>query len=205
MSYRSGIRFRLHPSTSSDTSLHVRNGEQINLIQQGKGEQGMSWSVKKGTVDPSSYTNIDSNGNLYVGLGQVAGTLIVEGTLDDATAQATVTVEVENVTPNVANAKCDNSKAGSRQFSIKAGMRTITGGAWSLVKTHTTEIGTNTKIAQDGTLSWDRTQNSGQIGVSWTKDGVTKSIPIVFAKASSTVKPSTATVKNGASQKFTIE
>lgn len=138
-------------------------------------------------------------------MGQVAGTLIVEGTLDDATAQATVTVEVENVTPNVANAKCDNSKAGSRQFSIKAGTRTITGGAWSLVKTHSTEIGSNTKIAQDGTLSWDRTQKSGQIGISWTKDGVTKTIAIVFSKATATISPATATVKNGASQQFTID
>lgn len=204
MFYRNGIRFKLHPLTSSE-NITARNGEQINLIQQGKGEQGMSWSVKKGSVDPSSYTKIDENGNLYVGLGQVAGTLIVEGTLDDATAQATVTIEVENVTPNVPNAKCDNSKAGSRQFTIKAGTRTITDGKWSLVKTHSTQIGTNTKIAQDGTLSWDRTQASGQIGISWTKDGITKAIAIVFAKASASIKPSTATVKNGASQQFTIE
>lgn len=188
--------------TNSD--IAVKNGEQINLIQLGKGEKNMAWSVKKGSVEPNTYTTIDSNGNLYVGLGQVAGTLIVEGTLDDATAQATVTVEVENVTPNVSNAKCDNSKAGSRQFSIKTATRTISGGKWSLVKTHSTEIGSNTKIAQDGTLSWDRTQSSGQIGVSWTKDGITKSIAIVFAKASATITPTTATVKNGASQKFTI-
>lgn len=201
---RNGIRFKLHPLTSSE-NITARNGEQINLIQLEKGEQGMSWSVKKGSVDPSSYTKIDENGILYVGLGQVAGTLIVEGTLDDATAQATVTVEVENVTPNTPNAKCDNSKASSRQFTIKAGTRTITGGQWSLVKTHSTQIGTNTKIAQDGTLSWDRTQASGQIGISWTKDGITKTIAIVFAKASASIKPSTATVKNGASQKFTIE
>lgn len=201
---RNGIRFKLHPLTSIE-NINARNGEQINLIQLEKGEQGMSWSVKKGSVDPSSYTKIDENGILYVGLGQVAGTLIVEGTLDDATAQATVTVEVENVTPNTPNAKCDNSKASSRQFTIKAGTRTITGGQWSLVKTHSTQIGTNTKIAQDGTLSWDRTQASGQIGISWTKDGITKTIAIVFAKASASIKPSTATVKNGASQKFTIE
>lgn len=164
----------------------------------------MSWSVKKGTVEPSTYTTINSNGTLYVGLGQVAGTLIVEGTLDDATAKATVTVEVENVVPNVNNAKCDNSKAGTRTFAITAGTRTITGGTWSLVKTHSTEIGTNTKISSGGVLSWDRTQASGQIGVSWTKDGVTKTIAIVFAKASATVSPSTATVKNGATQVFTI-
>ena len=65
--------------------------------------------------------------------------------------------------------------------------------------------GTNTKITQDGTLSWDRTQKSGQIGISWAKDGVTKAIAIVFAKASATITPATATVKNGASQKSTID
>lgn len=165
----------------------------------------MAWSVKNGSVEPSSYTKIDENGNLYVGLGQVQGTLIVEGTLEDAKATATVTVTTENVTPNVANAKCDNSKAGTRQFSIKAGTRTITDGTWSLEKTHSTQIGSNTNISNNGTLSWDRTQPSGQIGVSWTKDGLKKTIAIVFAKASVTVNPSTVTLKNGESQKFTIE
>lgn len=165
----------------------------------------MAWSVKKGSVDPSSYTKIDENGNLYVGLGQVQGTLIVEGTLDDATATSTVTVTTEAVNPNVANAKCDNSKAGTRQFSIKAGTRTITGGTWSLEKTHSTQIGSNTSISNDGVLSWDRTQASGQIGVSWTKDGLKKTIAIVFAKATATVNPSTVALKNGESQKFTIE
>lgn len=201
---RNGTRFRLHPLTSSEI-ITARNGEQINLNQQLKGEQGMSWTVKKGSVEPSSYTKIDQNGNLYVGLGQVAGTLTVEGTLDDATATATVTITSEAVNPNVPNAKCDNSKAGTRQFSITAGTRTITGGEWSLVKTHSTAIGTNTKISSEGVLSWDRTQASGQIGISWTKDGLTKTIAIVFAKASASVKPSTVTLKNGESQKFTIE
>ena len=48
--------------------ISARNGEQINLIQQGIGGQEMSWSVKKGSDEPSIYTKIDKSGNLYVGL-----------------------------------------------------------------------------------------------------------------------------------------
>jgi hypothetical protein len=43
--------------TSSEI-ITACNDEQINLNQQVQGSKGMSWIVKKGSVEPSSYTKI---------------------------------------------------------------------------------------------------------------------------------------------------
>lgn len=162
------------------------------------------WRLEDGTAKVSEYTTI-KNGLLYVGLGQSAGTIIVKGgEEDDVLGTATVTCVLENVVPNPINVLADNSENGTRQLTIKAGDRTITGGTWSLEKTHTTVIDDTTTINNNGLLTWSKNQSSGQIAAVFTKDGVTKSVPIVFKKSEISITPATANVKNGATQQFTL-
>lgn len=162
------------------------------------------WNVKNGTATKNKYTTISSNGLLYVGLGQQAGTLIVEGgESSEIIDTATVTVQVsEIVTPG--SALLDNSKAGSRQFKMSIRGNTIGGGKWSLFKSTSTEIASDTTIDSDGTLKWTTNQKSGQIQVKWEKEEITKSFNVVFKKQSVTVSPKTATVGNGESKQFTV-
>ncbi len=163
------------------------------------------WKLERGTVEPSTYTKISPTGLLYVGLGQQAGTLIVKGgEEEDVLGSATVTVQVENVTTNPVNILADNSKTGSRQCEILVGTRKVEGGNWSLEKTHSTEIASDTTISSSGLLSWSRKQQSGQIAIKFEKDGVVKKIPVVFKKSVSTISPKTANLKNGQSQQFSI-
>lgn len=162
------------------------------------------WKIEDGTVKKNQYTTISSDGVLYVGLGQQAGTLIVKGgETDDVLGSATVTVKVDSiVVPG--SALLDNSASGTRQFTMKIRDGAISGGTWSLKKTTSTEIASDTTISNSGELSWTTKQKSGQIQVVWTKDGVEKTINVVFKKSKVTVSPSTATVGNGATQQFTV-
>lgn len=162
------------------------------------------WRLEDGTAKVSEYTTI-VDGLLYVGLGQSAGTIIVKGGEEsDVLGTATVTCVLENVVPNPINVLADNSENGTRKLTIKAGDRTITGGTWRLEKTHSTEIDNTTTIDNNGLLSWTNKQSSGQIAAIFTKDGVTKSVPIVFKKSKISITPATESVKNGATQLFTI-
>lgn len=98
----------------------------------------------------------------------------------------------------------DNSASGTRQFTMKIRDTAINGGTWTLKKSTSTEIASDTTISNSGLLSWTTKQNSGQIQVVWTKDGIEKTINVVFKKSKVTVSPSTATVGNGATQQFTV-
>lgn len=162
------------------------------------------WEIYDGTAKKNQYTTISSDGVLYVGLGQQAGTLIVKGgETDDVLGSATVTVKVDSiVVPG--SALLDNSASGTRQFTMKIRDTAITGGKWTLKKTTSTEIASDTTISNDGLLSWTTKQASGQIQAVWTKDGVEKTINIVFKKRKVSVSPSTVTVGNGETQKFTV-
>ena len=163
------------------------------------------WQLADGTSKVSQFTTISEDGTLYLGLGQSAGTIIVKGGEEsDVLGTATVTCVVENVVTSPENILANNSASGSRQITIKVGDRNVTGGTWTLEKTHSTEIASDTKVSSTGVVSWTTKQQSGQIGVKWTKDGVTKTIPVVFKKSSIKISPSTVTVKNGDTQKFTI-
>lgn len=163
------------------------------------------WELADGTARVSEYTTLSQQGLLYVGLGQERGTILVKGGEEEGVlGTSTVTIEVENVTSSPTNILADNSTTGSRQITIKVGDRNVTGGTWTLEKTHSTEIASDTKISSTGLLSWTKNQVSGQIGVKFTKDGVTKTIPVVFKKSTITVSPSSVTVKNGATQQFSI-
>lgn len=162
------------------------------------------FKVEDGTTKKNQYTTISSDGVLYVGLGQSAGTLIVKGgEAADVLDSATVTVKVDPiVVPG--SALLDNSASGTRQFNMKIRDTVINGGAWSLKKSTSTEIDSNTTISNTGLLSWSTKQRSGQIQVVWTKDGLEKTIDVVFKKSKVAVSPKTITVGNGATQQFTV-
>lgn len=162
------------------------------------------WKIEDGTAKKNQYTTISSDGLLYVGLGQQAGTLIVKGgETDDVLDSATVTVEVDAIAVP-GSALLDNSTNGVRQFTMKIRETAITGGTWTLKKTTSTEIASDTTISNSGLLSWTTKQASGQIQVVWTKDGVEKTINVVFKKSKVAVSPKTVTVGNGNTQKFTV-
>lgn len=162
------------------------------------------WKVEDGTAKKNQYTTISSDGVLYVALGQSAGTLIVKGGEDaDVLDSATVTVKVDSiVVPG--SALLDNSASGTRQFNMKIRDTVINDGTWSLKKTTSTEIASDTTISNTGLLSWSTKQRTGQIQVVWTKDGVEKTINVVFKKSKVAVSPKTVTVGNGNTQKFTV-
>jgi hypothetical protein len=162
------------------------------------------WKVEDGTAKKNQYTTISNDGVLYVGLGQSKGTLTVKGgESEDVLDSATVTVQVDNiVVPS--SALLDNSASGTRQFTMKIRDTAITGGAWSLKKTTSTEIASDTTISNTGLLSWSTKQKSGQIQVVWSKDGVEKTINVVFKKSKVAVSPKTVTVGNGDTQQFTV-
>lgn len=162
------------------------------------------WKVEDGTAKKNQYTTISSDGVLYVALGQSAGTLVVKGGEDaDVLDSATVTVKVDSiVVPG--SALLDNSASGTRQFSMKIRDTVINGGTWSLKKTTSTEIASDTTISNTGLLSWSTKQRTGQIQVVWTKDGVEKTINVVFKKSKVAVSPKTVTVGNGNTQQFTV-
>lgn len=162
------------------------------------------WKVENGTAKKNQYTTISNNGVLYVGLGQTEGTLIVKGGEEnDVLDDATVTVKVDSIqVPG--SALLDNSNIGNRQFNMKIRDTVINDGTWSLKKTTSTEIASDTAISNTGLLSWTTNQRSGQIQVVWTKDGVEKTINVVFKKSKVTVSPKTITVGNGATQQFTV-
>lgn len=157
------------------------------------------WNSEK-----NAYTTISSDGVLYVGLGQPAGTLTVKGgETEDVLDSATVTVKVDSiVVPG--SALLDNSASGTRQFNMKIRDTVINDGTWSLKKTTSTEIASDTTISDTGLLSWSTKQKSGQIQVVWSKDGLEKTINVVFKKNKVTVSPKTVTVGNGNTQKFTV-
>lgn len=162
------------------------------------------WKVEDGTAKKNQYTTISSNGVLYVGLGQPNGTLIVKGgESEDVLDSATVTVKVDSIAVP-GSALLDNSASGTRQFNMKIRDTVIDGGNWSLKKTTTTEIASDTTISNSGLISWSNKQGSGQIQVVWTKDGVEKTINVVFKKSKVAVSPKTITVGNGATQQFTV-
>ena len=162
------------------------------------------WTVENGTATKNQYTTISNDGVLYVGLGQTAGTLIVKGGEEqDTLGTATVTVKVDSIAVP-GSALLDNSASGTRLFNMKIRDKAISGGTWSLKKTTSTPIASDTTISNSGVLSWTTKQSSGQIQVVWTKDGVEKTINVVFKKSKVTVSPSTATVNNGATQRFTV-
>lgn len=162
------------------------------------------WKVEDGTAKKNQYTTISSDGVLYVALGQSEGTLIVKGGEDaDVLDSATVTVKVDSiVVPG--SALLDNSANGTRQFNMKIRDTVINDGTWSLKKTASTEIASDTTISNTGLLSWSTKQKTGQIQVVWTKDGVEKTINVVFKKSKVAVSPKTVTVGNGNTQKFTV-
>lgn len=162
------------------------------------------WKVEDGTAKKNQYTTISSDGVLYVALGQSEGTLIVKGgEAADVLDSATVTVKVDSiVVPG--SALLDNSASGTRQFSMKIRDTVINGGTWSLKKTTSTEIASDTTISNTGLLSWSTKQRTGQIQVVWTKDGVEKTINVVFKKSKVAVSPKTVTVGNGNTQQFTV-
>ena len=162
------------------------------------------WKVEDGTAKKNQYTTISSDGVLYVGLGQTAGTLTVKGgESEDVLDSATVTVTVDSIeVPG--SALLDNSASGTRQFNMKIRNTVINGGAWTLRKTTSTEIASDTTISDTGLLSWTTRQKTGQIQVVWTKDGIEKTINVVFKKSKVAVSPKTITVGNGATQKFTV-
>lgn len=162
------------------------------------------WKVEDGTAKKNQYTTISSDGVLYVGLGQTAGTLTVKGgESEDVLDSATVTVTVDSIeVPG--SALLDNSASGTRQFNMKIRNTVINGGAWTLKKTTSTEIASDTTISDTGLLSWTTRQKTGQIQVVWTKDGIEKTINVVFKKSKVAVSPKTITVGNGATQKFTV-
>lgn len=162
------------------------------------------WKVEDGTVEKNQYTTISSDGVLYVGLGQREGTLTVKGgESEDVLDSATVTVKVDSiVVPG--SALLDNSTSGTRQFNMKIRDTVINGGTWTLKKTTSTEIASDTTISDTGLLSWSTKQSTGQIQVVWTKDGLEKTINVVFKKSRVTVSPKTVTVGNGATQQFTV-
>lgn len=162
------------------------------------------WKVEDGTAKKNNYTTISSDGVLYVGLGQSAGTLTVKGgESEDVLDSATVTVTVDSIkVPG--SALLDNSTSGTRQFNMYIRNAVINGGAWTLKKTTSTEIASDTTISDTGLLSWTTRQKTGQIQVVWTKDGIEKTINVVFKKSRVAVSPKTITVGNGATQKFTV-
>lgn len=164
-----------------------------------------TYTLKDGTTKVSKYTTISSDGLLYISLGQNVGTILVEAQEDNAKATATVTVEYLPLTGNPANVLADNSKNEQRQLGVKVGDLSVTGGTWELVKTHSTLIATTTTIDNNGLLKWTTAQASGQIGAKFTKDGVSITIPIVFAKSKITISPSTATVQSGHTLQFTAK
>lgn len=183
---RHGIRFKQHPRF---------NEENKNMEV---------WKIEDGTAKKNQYTTISSDGVLYVGLGQQAGTLIVKGgETDDVLDSAIVTVKVDSIAVP-GSALLDNSASGTRQFKMKIRDTEITGGTWALKKTTSTMIASDTTISNSGVLAWSTKQNSGQIQVVWTKDGIEKTINVVFKKSKVTVSPKTITVENGATQKFTV-
>lgn len=162
------------------------------------------WKVEDGTAKKNQYTTISSDGVLYVGLGQTAGTLTVKGgESEDVLDSATVTVTVDSIeVPG--SALLDNSDSGTRQFNMKIRNTVINGGAWTLRKSTSTEIASDTTISDTGLLSWTTRQKTGQIQVVWTKDGIEKTINVVFKKSKVAVSPKEITVGNGATQKFTV-
>lgn len=163
------------------------------------------WKVEDGTAKKNQYTTISSDGVLYVALGQSAGTLIVKGGEDaDVLDSATVTVKVDSIAVP-GSALLDNSASGTRQFNMKIRDTVINDGTWSLKKTTSTEIASDTTISNTGLLSWSTKQRTGQIQVVWTKDGVEKTFNVVFKKSKVAVSPKTVTVGNGNTQKFTVE
>lgn len=162
------------------------------------------WKVEDGTAKKNQYTTISSDGLLYVGLGQTAGTLTVKGgESEDVLDSATVTVKVDSIAVP-GSALLDNSASGTRQFTMKIRDTAITDGAWSLKKTTSTEIASDTTISNTGLLSWSTKQKTGQIQIVWTKDGVEKTINVVFKKSKVAVSPKTVTVGNGETQQFTV-
>ena len=165
----------------------------------------VTYTLKDGTAKVSQYTTISSSGLLYIALGQNKGTILVEAQEDNAKATATVTVEYLPLVGNPDNALADNSTTGQRQLGVKVGDLSVTDGTWELVKTHSTPIATTTTIDNNGLLKWTTAQTSGQIGAKFTKDGVSITIPIVFAKGKITISPLTATVQSGHTQQFTVK
>ena len=163
-----------------------------------------TFTLKDGTTTVSKYTTISSSGLLYIALGQNEGTILVEAQEDDAKATATITVESLPLTGNPVNVLADNSKNGQRQLGVKVGDLSVTDGTWELVKTHSTTIATTTTIDNNGLLKWTTAQTSGQIGAKFTKEDVSITIPIVFAKGKIAISPSTATVQSGHTQQFTV-
>lgn len=164
----------------------------------------ITYTLKDGTTTVSKYTTISSSGLLYIALGQNEGTILVEAQEDNAKATATITVESLSLTGNPANVLADNSKNGQRQLGVKVGDLSVTDGKWELVKTHSTTIATTTTIDNNGLLKWTTAQTSGQIGAKFTKEDVSITIPIVFAKGKITISPSTATVQSGHTLQFTV-